>query len=367
MVRPLTPPIVASATFAYDDVPELEQGLRGELPFYGRWGNPTVEAAEARLAELTGAEAALCFASGMAAISTSLLAALEGRPRLLIQRQVYGGTHGLAAAMLPTLGIAVEWFDLERGVAGITGEPGVVYLESPTNPTCRVVDLPAIAAAAHARGALVLVDNTFATPVNHRPLEHGADLELHSATKYLGGHHDLIAGAVAGREELIARVARWRKLLGGILDPFQAFLLHRGLRTLELRVARQNETALSLARWLESHPRVKRVHHAGLASHPDHGLAARLMTGTGGMLGLEVQGGDEAAVRVVEALEVFALAASLGGTESLACMPSNTSHASLTAEERARAGVHPGFVRLSIGLEPFEALRDDLARALERA
>lgn len=367
MPRPLCPPIVTSATFAYEDVPELLRGLAGELPFYGRWANPTVLEVEARLAELMGAEGALCFGSGMAAISTTLLAALEGRRRLLIQRQLYGGTHALVADLLPGLGIAVEWFDLDQGPGAIQGEPGVVYLESPTNPTCRVVDVPAMAEAAHARGALVVVDNTFATPINQRTLELGADLEVHSATKYLGGHHDLIAGVVGGSRALVERVARWRKLLGGILDPVPAFLLHRGLRTLELRVARQNETALALARWLETQPRVRRVHHPGLASHPDHALARRLLRGTGGMLGFEVEGGDEAAIRVVEGLTTIALAVSLGGTESLACMPVHTSHASLSPEERARAGVSPGFVRLSVGLEGFERLRDDLARALQRA
>lgn len=365
MPRPLSPPIVSSATFAYEDVPELLRGLRGELPFYGRWGNPTVEEVEARLCELTGAEAARCFGSGMAAISTTLLAALEGRPRLLMQRQVYGGTHALVGDLLPRLGIAVEWFDHTAGPAAITGEPGVVYLESPTNPTCRVVDVPALAAAARARGALTIVDNTFATPILQRPLAQGADLEVHSATKYLGGHHDLIAGAVAGSAALIERVARWRKLLGGILDPFSAFLLQRGLRTLELRVRRQSETALALAEWLEEQPGVARVHYPGLGSHPDHALAARLLQGGfGGMLGFEVAGGDDPARRLIERLQVFALAASLGGTESLVSMPVDTSHASLTPAERAQAGVNPGFVRLSIGLEPFERLRDDLSAAL---
>ncbi len=366
--RPLPPPIVASSNFRFADTAELERALRrGDGHMYSRWDNPTVEAAEAAISALTGAEATLCFGSGMAAISTALLCGLAERPRLYCQAQVYGGTHELVASLLPRWGVEVVWFEPETWPDVITGEAGVVYAESPTNPTLRCIDVAALAGAARRVGALLFVDNTFATPINQRPLALGADVELHSATKYFGGHHDLLAGTVSGGKAFMDRLWKHRKLLGGILDPFPAFLLHRGLETLELRVARQNETSLRLARWLEEHPRVARVFHPGLPSHPDHALAARQMTGFGGMLAVEVQGGREAAVRVVDALEKIPLAASLGGTGSLACMPVNTSHVGVPEDERRRLGIADGLLRVSVGVEPFEVLRDDLARALERA
>lgn len=364
--RPLPPPIVATSNFRFADTAELERALRRDGHMYSRWDNPTVEAAEARVSALTGAEATLCFGSGMAAISTALLAGLAERPRLYCQAQVYGGTYELAAELLPRWGVEVAWFEPETWPEVVRGEAGVVFIETPTNPTLRCVDIPALARAAHACGALLFVDNTFATPINQRSLALGADVELHSATKYLGGHHDLLAGTVSGSRAFIDRLWKHRKLLGGILDPFPAFLLHRGLETLEVRVARQNATALALAQWLEEQPGVARVFHPGLPSHPDHALAARQMTGFGGMVSFEVRGGREAAVRVVDALEAIPLAASLGGTGSLACMPVNTSHVGVPEAERRRLGVADGLVRLSVGIEPLEALRDDLARALAR-
>lgn len=371
MVRPLHPSIVAASTFAYESTAELERGLRREVPFYSRWDNPTVQAVEERVSALVGAEATLAFGSGMAAVSSALLAALREKKRLLCQAQCYGGTFELARDFLPAWGVEVEWFDLDdwrSAIAAKAGGAGAIWLETPTNPCLRCIDLRAVADAARGSGALVLVDNTFATPVNQRPLALGCDVEVHSATKYLGGHHDLLAGTVSGSRRFIESAWKVRKLLGGILDPFPAYLLHRGLRTLDLRVARQNETALALARWLEGRPGVARVFQPGLASHPDHALAARQMTGGfGGMLSFEVQGGFDAAVRVVDALEEVSLAVSLGGTETNACMPANTSHAGLPPSERARLGIAEGLVRLSVGLEPLEVLQADLDQALRRA
>lgn len=372
MAHSLNPEIVPAAAFAFDSTADLERGLRREAPFYSRWDNPTVQAVEARLSGLVGAEATLLFGSGMAAVSSALLAALADRPRLLCQAQVYGATHELASTLLRRWGVDVTFFEIDGWQAAFEaarkGPPvGAVWLETPTNPTLRVIDLAGAAKAARALGALSLVDNTFASPLNQRPLELGCDVEVHSATKYLGGHHDLLAGSVSGSKVFIEKVWKHRKLLGGCLDPFPAYLLHRGLLTLDVRVARQNQTSLELARRLEGHPRVARVLHPGLPSHPDHALAARQMRGFGGMLSFVVRGGDEAAVRVVDALETVSLATSLGGTESLCCMPSNTSHANLSAAERARLGIDAGMVRLSVGLEPTDALLADLERALARA
>jgi len=372
--RPVNPPIVASSTFRFADTAALERSLRGELPMYSRWDNPTVQAVEARLAEVIGAERALAFGSGMAAISSALLCALAERPRLLCQAQVYGGTFELATELLPAWGVAVETFDtdgwaevLARAAADEGPPVGAVFCETPTNPALRVVDLGGLAAAARALGALLIVDNTFATPVNQRPLALGADVVVHSASKGLGGHHDLLAGVVAGSAGFVGRLWRYRKLLGGVLDPFPAYLLHRGLQTLEVRVARQNATALALATWLEARPGVGRVHYPGLASCPQRELAARQMTAGGSVLAFEVAGGEAAARALVDALEVIGLAASLGGAESLACMPSNTSHVGLSPEERERSGLPASLVRLSVGLEPVDALTDDLARGLAAA
>lgn len=362
--RPLPPPIVAASNFRFADTAELERAVHRDGHMYSRWDNPTVQATEARVSALTGAEGTLAFGSGMAAISTALLCGLAERPRLLCQAQVYGGTYELARKLLPAWGKQVEFFETDRWQDVIKGEAGVVFVESPTNPTLRCIDLAAVAAAAKKCGALLMVDNTFATPINQRPLALGADVEVHSATKYLGGHHDLLAGTVSGSKDFMARLWTYRKLLGGILDPFPGYLVHRGLETLELRVARQNDTALRLAAWLEEQPRVVRVFHPGLPSHPDHALAKRQMTGFGGMLAVEVEGGREGAVRVVDSLQKIALAASLGGTESLCCMPLNTSHVGVPPEERRRLGIGDGLIRVSVGVEPFEVLRDDLARAL---
>jgi cystathionine gamma-synthase len=363
--EPVNPPIVASSNFRFADTVELERALRRDGHMYSRWGNPTVEVVEASVSKLCGAEATLAFGSGMAAVASALLAGLAERKRLYLQAQVYGATYELAVKLLRDWGKEVVLFEIDAWRDVVKDEAGVVYIETPNNPTLRCVDIAALAQAAKRCGALLFVDNTFATPINQRPLALGADVELHSATKYFGGHHDLLAGTVSGSKAFCERLWTYRKLLGGILDPFPAYLVFRGLETLELRVARQNETALRLAAWLEEHPRVVRVFHPGLTSHPDHALAKRQMTGFGGMLAVEVQGGRDGAVKVVDGLSKIALAASLGGTGSLACMPLNTSHAGVPPDERRRLGIGDGLIRVSVGVEPYEVLRDDLERALE--
>lgn len=388
---PFAPPIWATSTYRYADTAALERGLRGELPFYARWENPTVREVERRLAGLYGAEEALLFGSGMAAVSAALMTGLAGGKRLLCQAEVYGGTRGLVEEVLRPWGAEVTWVPLDRwtevlaaeaealergevgaggprppvGAGGRRPPVGVVWAETPVNPTLRLVDLEAVGAGARRLGALLVVDDTFAPPVLQRSLALGADVAVASATKYLGGHHDLLGGVVAGGRAFLAQVAAHRKYTGGVLDPFQAFLLGRGLHTLALRVARQAETALALARWLAGHPRVAAVAYPGLEDHPDRALARRqLPGGAGGMLSFEVRGGREAAVAVVDRLRVIALAASLGGVESSACMPVNTSHAALAPAERAALGIPDGLVRLSVGVEPEDALRADLAQAL---
>lgn len=362
--RPINPPVVLSSTFAFDDTRDSLAAVHGDGHLYSRWSNPTVEAVEERIAALTGAESALAFGSGMAAISNALLCALRDTPRLLCHQDVYGGTYELVRDVLPGLGIEVEFFSTDRWEEAFEGTWGAVYAETPTNPTLRVLDLERMAMAAHSVGARFLVDNTFATPLVQRPLDLGADVEIHSATKGLGGHHDLLAGVVASDREFCTSLWTYRKLLGAVLDPHAAYLLHRGLKTLELRVTRQCETALTLARWLESHPRVARAHYPSLVSHPDHDVATKQLEAGGTMVGFVVNGGYGAAVATVDALQTILRAPSLGGTESLATLPRTTSHHGLSDTELAAAGIDPGLVRLSVGVEAAELLMEDLDRAL---
>lgn len=368
MSEPLVPPIVPCASFRFRDTAEVLRAMQGEGFLYSRLNNPTVLGVEQELATLLGAERTLLFGSGMAAISTALIALLETRPLLAIQEQVYGATWQLSRGLLPRLGVEVVTFPSqgwEGALEALAGrEVGVVYAESPTNPGLEVADLRRLAEAAHGLGAQFVVDNTFASPVLQRPLELGADLELHSATKYLGGHHDLLAGVVAGRNELLDAVFNHRTILGGILDPFQAFLLQRGLKTVALRVERQSATALVLAEWLQGRPGVAGVHYPGLRDHPGHAIAQAQMRGFGGVLSFVHSGGEEGGRRFSEALTEVSIAASLGGTETLVTLPSTTTHYHLSPAERAAAGIPPGLVRLAIGLEDASLLQADLAQAL---
>jgi methionine-gamma-lyase len=346
----------------------------GEVPdgsyIYTRYSNPTLRAVEDKLAVLEGGERGLVFSSGMAAISTSLLTFLEQGDRVLSVEDIYGGTYNLMVNHLRGLGIKVDFApttDTERLIAAISKGTKVVYLEAPTNPLLKLIDVPAVVKAAHEAGAMVMMDNTFATPVNQQPLAMGVDLSLHSCTKYLNGHSDLIAGAAIGRTADIEAMARKRIVLGGVIDPMGAFLLSRGIKTLAIRMERHNSNGLAVAKFLESHPLVDRVHYPGLPSHPQHDLASRTMSGYGGMVSFEVKGGRKKAERMMQNLQVVKMATSLGGVDSLVSMPLNSSHAAVPPQERARLGIKDSLVRLSVGIEDVEDITDDLDQALRAA
>jgi len=365
---PVTTPIVRTSTFTFSSTAEMKRWAEGRSKayIYTRYGNPTLTVAEEKIAALEGAEAAVVTASGMAAISSALLAVLKSGDELIASLQLYGGSYRLLRDILPRLGIRVR--HVENDLAGIerlvNKNTRVLYTESPTNPTLRLVDLRKAAAFARKHRLVSIVDNTFATPVLQKPLALGFDMTVHSATKYLGGHSDLIAGAVTGSKKLMAAVRQMVIYLGGSMDPEVGFLLIRGIKTLELRVERQCKNALAVARFLEKHPKVARVHYPGLKSHPDFALGKRQMSGFGSMLAFDMKGGVAAARRVCDRVQVFLLAASLGGVESLVVLPIYTSHYNMSAKELAGAGVSPGTIRVSIGLEDARDLIDDLRQAL---
>jgi cystathionine beta-lyase/cystathionine gamma-synthase len=356
---PLVAPLVASATF-YNEV-----GSEAEV-LYGRYANTEAyHAVAAKLAALEGAETALVVGSGMAAISLVILTFAGAGDHVVAARTLYGGTLGLLTRDLPRLGIDTTFVDPADDWSGaIRDNTRLLFLELPVNPTLRVPDPRPVVRLARERGLPVVVDATLATPVNFRPLEHGVDVVVHSGTKYLGGHSDLVAGVLAGPAPVVEAARARLKSFGPSLDPHAVWLLDRGLKTLAVRVRQQNATALELARWLAAHPAVVRVHHPGLADHPDHALARELLAGFGGMIGFVVRGGDPAARAVMGGLHVFAVASSLGGVESLASMPRYTSHAGLSTAERRAAGIDDGFIRLSVGIEDEPDLREDLERAL---
>jgi cystathionine beta-lyase/cystathionine gamma-synthase len=355
-------PIFQSATFKY----------RGEASYhtqrYIRLNNtPNHIALHQKLAAAENAEAALVAASGMAAISTTLLALLSPGDHLLAQECLYGGSHDLMSVEFPRMNIEVDFIDADAPAswtARLKKNTRAIYVETISNPLMQVPDLKAVAAFAREHGLLSIIDNTFASPVNFRPAEHGFDLSLHSATKYLNGHSDIVAGAVIGRAELIERINCTLGHLGGSLDPHACFLMHRGMKTLGVRVRHQNHTALRLARFLEEHPKVKVVNYPGLERHPRHLRARELFDGFGGMLSFELKGGVEAAETFISALTLPICAPSLGGVESLITRPVTTSHSSMTASERRRAGITESLIRFSVGLEAVEDLIDDCAQAL---
>lgn len=364
-------PLYTTTTFRFPSTAALLDVVEGRKPgaLYTRYGfNPTIQALEEKLAAIEGAEAALAFASGMAAESALFLT--HGRKGIVCLGDAYGGTLELLASQLPELGIPAHLLlgsELDRLPAILKQGVGLVFFETPTNPALELFDIAAIAELAHAHGALVAVDNTFASPVNQNPLALGADIVVHSATKYLGGHSDLTAGALMGSRELVMPVWGWRKNLGQTIAPEIAALLARSLRTLTVRVERQNETAMKIAEAMQAHPKVTRVLYPGLPDFPGHALARRQMQGYGGMLTLEIRGGGEAATRVADALKLFALAPSLGGVESLVTQPCTTTHHGLTPEERVRRGISDAMLRLSVGLEDADDLIADLELALAAA
>ncbi len=365
---PVATPIIRTSTFTFSSTAEMKRWAEGKSKayIYTRYGNPTLAVAEAKLAKLEGGEAAVVTASGMAAISSALLAVLASGDELIATRQLYGGSYRLMRDILPRLGIRVH--HVETDLAGlerlVNARTRALYVETPTNPTLRVVDLRRAVALARRYQLVSLIDNTFASPILQKPLEAGFDIVLHSATKYLAGHSDLIAGAAIGNRAWMERVRSMVIYLGGSMDPGAAYLLIRGLKTLELRVRRQCENALAVARFLARHPKVARVHYPGLPGHPDHGLARRQMRGFGAMLAFDLRGGLGAARRFCDRVRVFLLAASLGGVESLVVLPIYTSHYRMSRAELAAAGVEPGTVRVSVGLEDPADLIADLKQAL---
>ena len=365
-------PVVYSAAYGYPDVDawlEVAQGKRaGHI--YSRNTNPTTHAFEEKVRVLEGGEAATSFATGMAAISNSLFALLSPGDHVVSVKDTYGGTNQMFVDFLPHIGVTVELVDTtdhEQIEATVARGCDVLYLETPTNPTLKVLDIARLAAAGHAAGAVVLADNTFATPINQNPLALGVDLVIHSATKFLGGHADALGGVVTGDSGLVAKAYHYREITGASLDPMAAYLLLRGMKTLGLRIARQNESALRIARWLESRPDVIRVNYPGLESHENHEVAARQMRGYGGVLSFMLEGGFEAVRRVLPRLRLAHRAANLGAVETVAGPPATTSHVECSPEEREAMGIPEGLIRYSVGIEDAGDLIADLERALATA
>jgi len=356
---PVVGEIVQSATFFTEPEPS------GEVR-YTRYGtNPVHLRLGAKLASLEGAEAAIVLASGNAAMALALLSCVGAGDHVVAASQLYGGTTRLLRRELPRLGIDVVFIEGDDWAGALTARTRALLIEMPTNPTLRVPDPRPIAALAQRHGIALLVDATFATPVNFRPLEHGADLVIHSATKYLGGHSDLTAGVVAGRADLVAEVREKLISFGPVLDPHAGWLLERGIKTLGVRVERQNASAQAIAERLAAHPAVLRAVYPGLPSHPDHALARELFSGYGGVVSMVVRGGDRSALDVLARLKVMSTAPSLGGVETLVSMPRFTSHVALEREERLRLGIDDGFVRIAVGVEDVDDLIADLDQALE--
>jgi len=359
----VTVPIYATSTYVQEEIGK-HKGYE-----YARVSNPTRDRLETNLAALEGGTASRVFASGMAAATTALFELLKGGDHVVLTSDCYRRTRQFVTRFLSRLGVEstlVEPGDEAALRAALRpGRTKVILAESPTNPYLRVADLSLFARARDAcPGANLIIDGTFATPVNQRPLAHGVDLVIHSCTKYLGGHNDLLAGAVCGRAGLVQAIKDLRGVLGGVLDPQSAFLLIRGLKTLPLRVQRQNETALAVARWLEQHPRVHRVFYPGLPSHPDHAIALKQMRGFGGVVSFRVRGDARATSRVIDACRLATIAPSLGATETLIEQPAYMSYFELTTEERQAIGIHDDLVRLSLGLEDAEDVIADLQQAL---
>jgi len=362
-------PVVYSAAYGYPDVDEWLAVALGRKPghIYSRNTNPTVRAFEEKLRLLEGAEASIAFASGMAAVSNTLFALLSPGDRVVSVKDSYGGTNRIFLDFLPRFGIEVELCDTtdhEQIEAAVAKGCSLLYLETPTNPTLKVVDIARLAIAGHAAGAAVVVDNTFATPINQNPLALGADIALHSATKYLGGHHDLTAGVVCASDALAERIWATHITVGSVLSPMDAWLLLRGLRTLAVRIERINRNALAVASFLEAHPAIERVWYPGLQSHPQHELARRQMTGFGAVIAFAVRGGYQETSRFVSRLTLPAQAVSLGGVDTLAVHTASMWAGTMNDAQMEAAGIAPNLVRMSVGIEHPDDLAADLGRAL---
>lgn len=363
-------PVVHSVSFGYKDIDQWYQVALGEKAghIYGRNTNPTTDVFEEKVRQLEGAEAATSFSTGMAAISNTLFTLLSPGERVVSVKDTYGGTNKIFLEFLPRFQINVTLCDttdheaLEREVAKGCN---VLYLETPTNPTLKVIDIARLAKAGRQAGAIVIIDNTFATPINTNPLQMGADLVIHSATKFLGGHADALGGVVCGSKELVERIFGYREITGATLDPMSAYLLLRGMKTLYLRVQRQNESALKIARFLKGHPFVKDVFYPGLESHLNHDVAKKQMRGFGGVLSFFLDGDFDAVRSFLPRLRYAHMAANLGAVETVAGPPRTTSHVELTPEQRAAMGIPESLIRYSVGIEDPDDLIADLSQALD--
>jgi cystathionine gamma-lyase len=353
-------PIYATSTFT-QEAPGHHKGFE-----YSRSGNPTRTALETCLASLEGGERGLAFASGLAA-STAVLSTLRPGDEVAAAADLYGGTFRLLERVFKPWGLVPRYTEVPTaaGLAeAVTTATRLIWIETPTNPLLQIIDIAAVAELAHRRGALLVVDNTFASPYLQRPLELGADLVVHSTTKYLGGHSDVIGGAVIGSREHLEAIAFYQNAAGAVPGPFDAWLTLRGVKTLALRMERHCTSAATLAEWLAAHPAVERVYYPGLKGHPGHDVAVRQMRGFGGMISVRLRGGGERAHRFLRRTRLFSLAESLGGVESLIGHPATMTHASIPVEIRSARGIDDGLVRLSVGIEDVDDLRDDLANAL---
>jgi cystathionine beta-lyase/cystathionine gamma-synthase len=364
---PLATPIYQTSTFEVTDNDEQVSATHTDH-FYTRYGNPTNTVAEQTIAALEGVDQALTFASGMGAITTTIMALLKSGDHIVAQRDIYGGVTKFLSQWLPKMGIEttfVDTTDYEQHARAIRPNTKLLYVESPTNPTLRVVDLKTIARLARQHKLISMIDGTFGTPINQHPAEFGIDLVMHSGTKYLNGHTDLICGVVAGRADLIETIHATRTTIGNCMDPHASWMLVRGLKTLALRVARQNENALRVAEFLSQHAKVRSVHYPFLKTHPQYAIARQQMAGGGGMVSFEVEGTGEDARRATESMRLFTLAPSLGGVESLVSIPVLTSHVMIDPEHRKKMGVTEQMIRLSVGIENADDLIADLEHALE--
>ena len=368
--KPVIYPVHLTATYKFDQSDELidvVQKHKGYL--YSRWDNPSVVEVETQLAALEGADKALGFGSGMAAITTALMAHIKAGCRIVATRQLYGATFEYLNDVLPKLNVEtvfVDCWNTEGLLQEIETGVDILYLETPTNPLLRIVDIAPLARAARSKGALVMLDSTFASPVNLQPMVLGVDIVIHSATKYIGGHHDITAGFLCCNKQHFDNLWTYRKILGGVMDPMSAFLAARGLMTLDLRIKCQNESAAQIAQYLDRHPKIETVYYPGLPSHPDHELAKTQLNGYGGMLSFEVDGDFDQTKAFMDGLACIKLATSLGGVTSLANQPITNTHVALSPENRAKAGISESLVRLSVGVEPVDKLMEDLKQALNR-
>jgi cystathionine beta-lyase/cystathionine gamma-synthase len=367
--KPLTTPIYETTTFVFESAAEVQryQEGRSQQFLYSRYANPTVQSAEVKIAALEQGEAALIFGSGMAATATTVIALTKQGDEVLCSAAIYGGTLHLLHDVLERFGVRTRFLSLEEmrhPAAVISDRTRLLWFESPINPTLRCIDIRAVAAACRARGVICVMDNTFASPINQQPLALGVDLVMHSATKYLGGHSDVTAGAVTGSQALVNRIDGTRRMVGTVLDPYAAYALNRSIKTVHVRVERHNANALAVAQFLSDDKRVKRVYYPGLPGHPDHDIAKSQMSGFGGMVCIDLGDQYEPAARMFDRLKLIQRAASLGGVESIASLPVLTSQWGYSADQLLDAGITRGMVRLSIGLEDVRDLIADLDQAL---